>query len=102
MILSSKQPSKLKYSSGAWFFPFTHFLLLKSPGPLISTSTIVSQGFTGGTVVKNQSDKQETGVRSVGQEDVLEKKTATHFWKIPWTEEPGRLQSMGSQRGGYD
>ena len=62
----------------------------------------MSQGFTGGTVVKNQSDKQETGVRSVGQEDVLEKEMATHFWKIPWTEEPGRLQSMGSQRGGYD
>ena len=53
-------------------------------------------------MVKNQSDKQETGVRSVGQEDVLEKEMATHFWKIPWTEEPGRLQSMGSQRGGYD
>ena len=49
---------------------------------------------------------QETWVRSLGQEDPLEKEMATHFsilaWKIPWTEEPGRLQSMGSQRVGHD
>ena len=45
-------------------------------------------------------------VRSLGQEDPLEKETATHSsihaWKIPWTEEPGGLQSMGSQRVGHD
>ena len=45
---------------------------------------------------------QETRVRSLGQEDPLEKKMATHssvyVWKVPWVEEPGRLQSMGSQR----
>ena len=44
---------------------------------------------------------QEMWVQSLGQEDLLEKKMATHFsilaWEIPWTEEPGRLQSMGSQ-----
>ena len=49
---------------------------------------------------------QETWVRSLGQEDPLEKKMATHSsilaWKIPWTEEPGRLESMGSQRVGHD
>ena len=49
---------------------------------------------------------QETQVRSLGQEDPLDKEMATHFstlaWKIPWTEEPGRLQSMGSQRVGHD
>ena len=49
---------------------------------------------------------QETWVRSLGQEDPLEKEMATHFsilaWKIPWTKEPGRLQSMGSQRVGHD
>ena len=49
---------------------------------------------------------QETWVPSLGREDPLEKETATHSsilpWKIPWTEEPGRLQSMGSQRVGYD
>ena len=48
----------------------------------------------------------ETQVRSVGQEDSLEKEMATHSstlaWKIPWTEEPGSLQSMGSQRVGHD
>ena len=45
---------------------------------------------------------QETWVRSLDWEDLLGKEMATHFsilaWKIPWTEEPGRLQSMGSQR----
>ena len=49
---------------------------------------------------------QETWVRSLGWEDPLEKEVATHssilVWKIPWTEEPGRLQSMGSQRVGHD
>ena len=49
---------------------------------------------------------QETWVRSLGWEDPLEKEMAIHSrtiaWKIPWTEEPGRLQSMGSQRVGHD
>ena len=49
---------------------------------------------------------QETQVQSLGQEDPLEKEMATHsstlVWKIPWTEEPGRLQPMGSQRVGHD
>ena len=49
---------------------------------------------------------QETPVQSLGPEDALEKEMATHScilaWKILWTEEPGRLQSMGSQRVGYD
>ena len=48
----------------------------------------------------------ETWVQSLGWEDPLEKGMATHSstlaWKIPWTEEPGRLQSMGSQRDGHD
>ena len=47
-------------------------------------------------------EMQETQVRSLGQEDPLEEKMATHStipaWEIPWTEEPGRLQSMGSQK----
>ena len=50
--------------------------------------------------------KWETQVRSLGQEDPLEKEMATHSstlaWKIPWTEEPDRLQSMGSQRVGHN
>jgi len=48
----------------------------------------------------------ETCVQSLGQEDPLEKEMATYFsilaWRILWTEEPGRLQSMGSQRVGHD
>ena len=48
----------------------------------------------------------ETWVRSLGREDPLEEEVATHSsilaWKIPWTEEPGRLPSMGSQRVGHD
>ena len=49
---------------------------------------------------------RETWVRSLGQEDPLEKEMATHSsilaWRIPWTEEPGGLQSTGSQRVGHD
>ena len=49
---------------------------------------------------------QETQVQSLGWEDPLEEEMATHSsilaWEIPWTEEPGGLQSMGSQRVGYD
>ena len=52
--------------------------------------------------VKNLSTRQETPVRSLGWEDPLEKGMATHSsilaWRIPRTEEPGGLQSMGSQR----
>ena len=52
--------------------------------------------------VKNRPAMQETQVRSLGQEDPLEKEMATHSsilaWRIPLTEEPGRLLSMGSQR----
>ena len=56
--------------------------------------------------VKNLPAMQETWVRSLGQEDPLEKGMATHSsvlaWRIPWTKEPDRLQSMGSQRVGHD
>ena len=55
--------------------------------------------------VKNPSAMQEAWVPSLGQEDSLEKEMATHSsipaWEIPWTE-PGRLESMGSQRVGHD
>ena len=63
-------------------------------------------GFPTGSVVKNLPTMQETLVRSLGREDPLAKRMATHSsllaWRIPWTEEPGRLQSMGSQRVRYD
>ena len=56
-------------------------------------------------MVKNLPAIQETQVQSLGQEDPLEKGMATHSsiaWRIPRTEEPGRLQSKGSQRFGHD
>ena len=56
--------------------------------------------------IRNRPAMQETQVRSQGQEDPLEKGMATHSsilaWRIPWLEEPGRLQSMESQRIGHD
>ena len=57
-------------------------------------------------MVKNLPAVQETQVRSLGWEDPLEKEMATHSrilaWRIAWTEKPGGLQSMGSQRLGHD
>ena len=57
-------------------------------------------------MVKRLPTLWETWVQSLGQEDTLEEEMATHSsilaWKIPWTEEPGRLQSMGSPRVGHD
>ena len=62
-------------------------------------------GFPGGSDSKNLPAMQETQVQSLDQED-LEKEMATYSstlaWKIPWMEEPGRLQSMGLQRVGHD
>ena len=66
-------------------------------------------GFPGGSVVKNQPVKQEMQkmlAQSLGRKDPLEKEMATHSsilaWEIPWSEEPGGLQSMGSQRVGHN
>ena len=60
----------------------------------------------GGSAVKNPPAIQETLVQFLGQEDLLEKRMVTHSsilaWRIPWTEEPRGLQSMGSQRVRYD
>ena len=57
-------------------------------------------GFPDGQMVKNLPAMQKTQVQSLGGEDPLEKEMATHSsmlaWEIPWTEEPGRLQSTGS------
>ena len=57
-------------------------------------------------MVKRLPAMRETWVQSLGGQDLLEKEMAsrssTLAWEIPWTEEPGRLQSMGSQRAGHD
>ena len=67
---------------------------------LNKTTSLVAQ------MVKHLPTVQETWVRSLGQEDPLEKEMATHSstlaWKIPWTEERSRLQSMGLQRVGHN
>ena len=66
-------------------------------------------GFPSGSAVKNlpaMQELQEIQVWSLGQEDPLEEGTATHSsilaWRIPWTEKPGSLQPMGSQKVGHD
>ena len=62
----------------------------------------VVTGLGDGSVVKNPPVTQETWTQSLGGVDPLEEEMATHFsilaWRIPWTEEPGGLQSMGLQR----
>ena len=66
-------------------------------------------GFLGGSEIENppaMQQLQETQVRSLGGEDPQEEGTSTHSsilaWRIPWTEEPGKLQSVGSQRVRHD
>jgi len=59
-----------------------------------------------GQMLKNPPAMHETRVQSMGWEDPLKKGMAIHSsipaWRIPWTEKPGRLNSVGSQRGGHD
>ena len=63
-------------------------------------------GFPSGSAVKNMPTTQETWVQSLAREDLLEQAIATHSsivaWRIPRTEEPGGLRSIGSQRVGHD
>ena len=65
-----------------------------------------SRGFPGGSEVKASAWNAGDRVQSQGREDPLEKEMATHSstlaWRIPWREEPGRLQSMGSKRVGHN
>ena len=78
------------------------FFTLAPPGkkPCSINTSLVAQ------MVKHLPTMWETWVQSLGREDLLEKEMATHSsvfaWKIPWTEEPGSLQSMGSQGVGHD
>ena len=69
-------------------------------------TSVAPGGFPVAQMVKNLSAMQKTWVPSLGQENPLEKEMATHSsilaWRIPWTEEPGRLQAVGWQRLGHD
>ena len=75
-------------------------LLLDSPFQVETRASLVAQ------TVKRLPTLWETWVQSLGRKDHLEKEMATHCstlaWKIPWTEEPNRLQSMGLQRVEHD
>ena len=73
--------------------------------PVVTSGESGEWGFPSGSAVKNppvMQELQEMWVQSLGQEDPLEEGMATHSsilaWEIPWTEEPGRLQSMGLQK----
>ena len=84
----------------ASFLPSQKSFWASGSGTAIIGASLVAQ------LVKNLPAMQETWVRSLGQEDPLEKETATHSsilaWRIPWTEKLGGLQSLGSQRVGHD
>ena len=73
---------------------------------ILRSSWILITGFPCGSVVNNLPAMLETWVQSLGREDPLEEEVATHSsilaWEIPWTEEPGGLQSVGLQRVRYD
>ena len=75
------------------------------PYPFLEVKSIIKTALVA-REVKRLPTIRETGVRSLGGEGPLEKEMATHsnilIWKIPWSEEPGRLQSMESQRAGHD
>ena len=79
-----------------------HCIFIPFGSLVIGNNFITVKSFPGGSNVKNPPAMQETQVRSLGREDPLEKGMATHSsilaWRIPCTEEPGRLQSMRSQR----
>ena len=73
---------------------------------ILTGSKDYDRGFPGGSAVKNLPAMQETWIQSLSWEDPLEKGMETHSriltWKIPQTAEPGRLQSMESQRAGHN
>ena len=80
--------------------------LLASKAQRICLQLEIQTGFLGNSVAKNLPAKQETQIGSLGWEDPLEKEIVSHSsilaWEIPWTEELGGLESMGSQRVGHD
>ena len=90
-----------------WLLPAGCFSLGTVLPPRTNVLPMCREGaFPGGSVVKNPPAMPKTGVQSLGWEDPLEKEMATHSsilaWEIPRTEEPGGLQSMGSQSGGHN
>ena len=91
---------KKKNSSALLWTPSSFYLVFIPSSLCIYRASLVAQ------MVKNLPAMQETLVWFLGQKDPLEEGMTIHSsilaWRIPWTEEPGGLQSMGSQRVGYD
>ena len=89
-----------------WLVEITHMLLSPSSFSLNPNTCPTLGASLVAQMVKHLPTMWETRVQSLGWEDLLEKEMATHSstlaWKIPWMEEPGRLQSMGSQRVRHD
>ena len=77
-----------------------HWWSVVATGNVHKVAALLAQRF------KASASNEGDWVRSLGREDPLEKEIVTHSsilaWRIPWTEEPGRLQSTGSQRVGHD
>ena len=108
---------KLAYIHGIWCIWYMHWLLKIKDGISVGQESISWHGINWhmtsvlrdslvAQMVKNLLAIRETWVRSLGPKDPLEKEMATHSsilaWKILWTEEPGRVQSIGSQRVGHN
>ena len=95
MVGPTKVVPVLVPRSRSWGSPSTPHPPLRYHGKFLEDSLVAE-------TVKSLPSMQETRIQSLGQEDPLEKEMATHSsipaWKIPWTEEPGGLQSMGSER----
>ena len=96
--------SKSSYHASLYIVTKNFFLVMRT-FKIYSQYSIINDSHSLVTqMVKNRPEMQETQVRSLGWEDPLEEGMATHSsilaWRIPWTEEPGGLQSMGSQRLG--
>ena len=93
--LALKKHHQAYWEMFQWFKIIVFFFFLR-----LLRASVVAQ------MVKNPPTMQEAQVQSLVWEDPLEKAMATHSsilsWRIPWTEEPGGLQSMGSQRVGYN
>ena len=99
-LLSKKKKQQPRFESGSGSTSCA-FNCCISPGLYLSLKGL-GTGFPGGSVVKNPPVMQDTWIQSLDQEDPLEEEMANHSsilaWEIPWTEEPGGLQSMGSQK----
>jgi len=99
LVTSLKDESRVQSSALPVLKVLKQTFSVQKKGLSVHEASLVAQR------LKHLPPMRETWVRSLGQEDPLEKEMATHSsipaWRIPWTEEPGRLQSTGLQRVGH-